>query len=462
LTDPDIPVALSDILTLAGRLEHEKDFSFADRLLRRALETAPDQPDALHLSGIVAFRLGRRDEALEKIERAIRLGTDVRLYLRNISEVYRSLDRFDDALAAALRATELAPDDPICLHNLAVIHYHRMELDECIACAERALAINRFQPGPHFQLAEALLLRGEWERGWNEYQWRFDLPGNAPLMPPTTRPRWDGTPYDHAPLLLVADQGFGDVIQFSRYIPWARERCPRIAIASAPEMIPLLRQICPDAEVFADWARCPPFESYRALSGLPALHGTRPDHVPGREPYLKADPVRVAVWKERLDRLIPSRFRRVGLVWAGRPTHNNDRWRSATLRTFAPLAALPGVALVSLQKGPSAGQAGDYYGAAPLIHLGAEIQDFEDSMAVLESLDLMVNVDTSIGHLAGAMGKKVFALLAHAPDWRWLLDRTDTPWYPSMTLFRQTRTGVWDDVVAQVAAAVRAELDSAS
>ncbi len=286
---PDVPLPFADLMALAARLENEKEYAFADRLLERALIAAPEQPDALHLSGIVAFRLGRREEALAKIERAIARGIDIRLYLRNISEVYRALGRFDDALNAALRASALAPDDPVCLHNLAVIQYHRLELDDCIASANKALAINAFMPGPHFQLAEALLLRGEWERGWEEYQWRFDLPGNAPLMPPTTQPRWDGTPFDDGTLLLVADQGFGDVIQFSRYIPWAAERCPSVAVATAPEMIPLLRQVCPTARLFNEWGRAPPFKAFRALSGLPALHGTRPDRMVGAVPYLRAD-----------------------------------------------------------------------------------------------------------------------------------------------------------------------------
>jgi hypothetical protein len=454
LTDapPDVPLAFADLMALAARLENEKEFAFADRLLERALIAAPDQSDALHLSGIVAFRLGRQQEALTKIERAIAHGIDIRLYLRNISEVYRALGRFDDALNAAQRACALAPDDPVCLHNLAVIQYHRLELDDCIASAEKALAINAFMPGPHFQLAEALLLRGEWERGWNEYQWRFDLPGNAPLMPPTTQPRWDGTPFDDGTLLLVADQGFGDVIQFSRYIPWAAERCPNIAVATATEMIPLLRQVYPKAQLFNEWRHAPPFRAFRAMSGLPALHGTRPDNILGREPYLHADPARAAAWKERLLRLTPTASRRVGIVWAGRPTHNNDRWRSASLAAFAPLAALPGVALVSLQKGPAAAQAGQYFGAAPLVNIGAEINDFEDTMAVLDALDVLVTVDTSAGHVAGAMGRKAIILLARAPDWRWLLERTDTPWYPSVHLIRQSKTGVWDDVLARAAA----------
>ena len=453
---PEVPLAFGDLMTLAARLETEKDYAFADRLLERALSVAPDQPDALHLSGIVAFRLGRREEALARIERAIACGVDIRLYLRNISEVYRALGRFDDALNAAQRATAMAPDDPVCLHNLAVIQYHRLELDDCIASAEKALQLNPFQAGAHFQLAEALLLRGEWERGWNEYQWRFDLPGNPPLMPSTTQPRWDGTPFNDGTLLLVADQGFGDVIQFSRYIPWAAERCPNIAIAAAIEMIPLLRQIYPAAQVFNDWRVAPPFRAYRALSGLPALHGTRPDHMLGDKPYLRADPAKAAVWKERLDRLTPGGKRRIGIVWAGRPTHNNDRWRSAKLADFAPVASIPGVALIALQKGPEAAQAGGYFGPAPLVNIGAEIADYEDTMAILPSLDLLVTVDTSVCHVAGAMGCRTLVLLARAPDWRWLLERTDTPWYPSMTLVRQTTTGVWGDAMRRAAGLVAA------
>ena len=451
----DVPLALADVLALAQRLEHEKDYPFANRLLERALGVTPDHPDILHLSGIVDFRLGLRDQALTKIERAIERGADIRLYLRNISEVYRALGRFDDALAAAARATALSPEDPVCLHNLAVIQYHRLELDDCIASARKALEINAFLPGPHFQLAEALLLRGEWTEGWREYQWRFDLPGNVPLMPPTTQPRWDGTSFDDGTLLLVADQGFGDVIQFSRYIPWALQKCPNLAVACAPEMQSLLKQVCPEANVFVSWRDCPQFKAFRALSGLPDLHETTPDHMLGGDAYLRADPDRAATWKQRLDRLVPGSFRRVGIVWAGRPAHNNDRWRSASLATFAPLAALPGVALVSLQKGPAADQAGRYFGMAPLINLGAEISDYEDTMAIIDGLDCLVTVDTSVGHIAGALGRPVHILLARAPDWRWLLDRTDTPWYKSARLIRQTTTGVWDDVMAQAAAAVK-------
>ncbi len=455
-----VPVPLEEVFTIAADYERSGKLAEADRLLGYILTVAPLQADSLHLAGIVAFRLGRHAEALERMELAIRHGVDTPLYLRNICEVYRTLGRLDEALATARRAVELSPSDPLCLHNLAIIHYERLEIDESIACAEQALAMNPTLPGAHFELAEALLLKGEMARGWDEYEWRFQIAGAAPLMPPTDKPQWDGTPFDDATLLLIADQGFGDVIQFCRYIPWVAERCPNLAIACAPEVGSLLRQLHPTLRTFVKWEDCPPYRAFAALSGLPRLHGTRLHNVPAPVPYLRADLARTKHWKDRLDRLAPPTYRRIGVVWAGRPTHNNDRRRSTTLAAFAPIAALPRVALVSLQKGPSADQAGRYYGRAPLINIGAEIKDYDDTMALLECLDVVVTVDTSVGHLTAAMGKPAWIMLATAPDWRWLLDRADSPWYPTVRLFRQSVAGQWGDVMSCVAGALRERFEA--
>jgi tetratricopeptide (TPR) repeat protein len=450
-----VPVPMGELFTIAARQERNGNLAEADRLLNYILAVAPNQPDALHMSGIVAFRLGRHEEALAKMEQAVAHGVDIALYLRNICEVYRTLNRLDQAVAAAKRAVALAPSDPLCLHNLAVIHYERVEIDESIDCAERALLMNPDLAGAHFARAEALLIKGDLERGWEEYEWRFRIADAAKLMPPTDRPQWDGKPLADGTLLLVADQGFGDVIQFCRYIPWVLERCPDVAIACSSEVIPVLRQFLPEDRIFFRWENCPPYKAFCALSGLPRLHRTRLDDVPAAIPYLRADPARIAAWAERLRRLTPSSHRKIGIVWAGRPTHNNDRRRSSKLAAFAPLAALPGVALVSLQKGPSAGQAGSYFGRAPLINIGAEVRGYDDTMALLECLDLVVTVDTSVGHLAAAMGKPVWILLATSPDWRWLLGRENSPWYPTVRLFRQTVPRVWGDVFQKVAAAVK-------
>jgi hypothetical protein len=452
--DAMVPVPMAELFDIAAQCERSGKMAEADRLLNYILAVAPNQPDTLHMSGIVAFRLGRQDEALAKMERAIELGVDIALYLRNICEVYRTLNRLDDALVAAKRAAALAPSDPLCLHNLAVIHYERVEIEESIDAAERALMMKPEMTGAHFARAEALLIKGDWERGWEEYEWRFRIADAARMMPPTDKPQWDGKPLGEGTLLLVADQGFGDVIQFSRYIPWVLERCPETVIACSPEMVPVLRQFLPKDRIFFQWQTCPPFKAFCALSGLPRLHGTRVDHMLAPIPYLRADPARVAIWKERLRRLAPGSHKRIGIVWAGRPTHNNDRRRSSKLADFAPLAALPGVALVSLQKGPSADQAGRYFGRAPLVNIGAEVRDYDDTMALLECLDLVVTVDTSVGHLAAAMGKPVWIMLATSPDWRWLLNRSDSPWYPTVRLFRQTVPRQWSDVFTGVAKAL--------
>lgn len=450
-----VPVPMDELFAVAAHYERTGKMREADRLLNHILAVTSNQPDTLHLSGIVAFRLGRHQEALEKMERAIEYGVEIALYLRNICEVYRTLNRLDDAVAAGRRAAALAPSDPLCLHNLAVIHYERVEIEDSIAAADRALMMKPDMAGAHFAKAEALLIKGDWEHGWEEYEWRFLIADAARMMPPTDKPQWDGKPFDGT-LLLVADQGFGDVIQFSRYIPWVLERCPNAVIAGSGEMRPVLRQFLPEDRIFARWEDCPAFDAFIALSGLPRLHGTRVDRVPAPVPYLHADPERVAAWRERLRPLAPGSYKRIGIVWAGRPTHNNDRRRSAKLADFAPLAALPGVALVSLQKGPPADQAGGYFGRAPLINIGAEVRDYNDTMALLESLDAVVTVDTSVGHLAAAMGKPTWILLATSPDWRWLLGRSDTPWYPTVRLFRQTRPRFWGDVFQAVAAALSA------
>jgi ADP-heptose:LPS heptosyltransferase len=168
-------------------------------------------------------------------------------------------------------------------------------------------------------------------------------------------------------------------------------------------------------------------------------------------PYLRADPARAAQWKRRLDALAPAGYRRIGLVWAGRPEHGNDRNRSMALKQLAPLAALDRVVLVSLQKGPAGGQIGGYFGPAPLINLAPEIGDFTDTAGIIDALDVVVTVDTSVAHLAGAMAKPACVLLPFAPDWRWLRDRHDSPWYPSVRLFRQNRPGDWSDAVARLA-----------
>ncbi len=232
-------------------------------------------------------------------------------------------------------------------------------------------------------------------------------------------------------------------------------RIANVVIACSGEMAPLIAPLAGRAPVHQRWEDVPPFDLHCPFTSLPRAAGTTLDTIPAPIPYLAADPAKAAAWRARLDALLPKPFRRIGLVWAGRPTHGNDRNRSLSLERLAPLAALPRTALVTLQLGPAQAQVGGFYGAAPLVNLAPEIADFTDTLAIVDQLDAIVTVDTAVAHLAGALGKRVLVLLPYAPDWRWLLDRADSPWYPTMRLFRQPAPGAWDPAIAAVAAALR-------
>jgi hypothetical protein len=441
------------LLALANEHEQQGRLDEAKSILDGILVEAPQHPGALHQQGIVAFRRGNMTEAAALMECSIALAPGSALFHRNMCEVYRALGRNDEALAAGHRAVALDPADPHCHHNLGVVHYDRHDLDEAIRCAERGLAVDPDFAGGHFSIAEASLLRGDFARGWAEYEWRSRLVGVAPLLPPSDRPQWDGAPLGRGrTLLLIADQGYGDVIQFARYIPWAAARCPDIAIACSAELQPIVAQLPGIGIIFDHWSRAPDFTAFCPLSSLPRLAGTRLETIPAGIPYLRAGEAKFGGWAERLWTLLPHGYRRIGIAWAGRPTHRNDLRRSTRLTTFAPLAALPEVALVSLQKGPAQAEIGRYWGRAPLLNLGPEIRDFADTMAIIKCLELVVTVDTSVAHLAGAMGKPVWIMLPFAPDWRWLLDRSDSPWYPTARLFRQSADRSWQPVIAAIAA----------
>jgi Flp pilus assembly protein TadD len=449
-----IPVPMGDLLKIAGEFLNGGRLEEADGLLTRILSTAPDAAAALHLKGILQFRANRHEAAAELVERAVRLAPDMAEFRRNLCPIYERLGRYDDAVRVGTYALDTDPCDLQTLHNLALVYHRRLQLDDAIAFARRAVALDPMAAGPHLQLAETLLLRGEFAEGWREYEWRHGIVGAAPLLPPNDHPQWGGTPLPDSRLLLIADQGFGDSIQFSRYIPWARAGCPDVVVAADPVLHPLIQQIHPAVKLIDRWDRCPPFAAYCPLSGLPRLHGTTLETIPGNVPYLLADPARTRIWRARLDDLIQPNARRIGIVWAGRPTHNNDSNRSATLAAFGPLAALDGVTLISLQKGVGQPAIGAYFDRAPLVNLGAATADFADTMAIIETLDLLVTVDTAVAHLAGAMGKPVWILLPYAPDWRWMLGRDDSPWYPTARLFRQTSAGDWDSVLRRVAEAL--------
>ena len=333
-----VPVPVAELFNIAQEYIEANRLDAAERMLGHILGPLPTHADSLHARGLIAYRRGRVAEAVALMERGIAAGGTRAVHWRNISEAYRLLGRLDDAVAAARRAVTLDPADPLGPFNLAMVLYDRVELPACIAAARHCLELRPNLPQGQMKMAQALLLTGAFSRGWEHYEWRYRIPGAAPLMPPTDRPQWDGRELRGERLLLIGDQGYGDVLMFARYLPWVRNRADTVVLACSQEMAPTLQRLFPEIELFTHWERIPPYACFCPLSGLPRLQGTTLETIPPAPPY-RAEPALAAQWKARLDRDIPPGLRRIGIVWAGRPTHNNDHNRSVTLDAFAPIGA---------------------------------------------------------------------------------------------------------------------------
>jgi len=301
-----------------------------------------------------------------------------------------------------------------------------------------------------FDLAETRLLQGDFERGWTEYRWRYSLSHTAAMDRKVQRPRWDGSRIDGQTLLIHDEQGYGDTLQFMRLIDAARARSgARVVLEVHPDLLSFARRLVgPDA--FPRGQIPPPFDQHCELMSLPMAIGLRMTDLPGQVGYLSADAARVEKWRKRLAGL-PRPW--VALAWAGRPTHSNDANRSLALADMAPLA-VPGITYLAIQKGPAAAQAATAPPGMNIVPLDAEIADFEDTAAILSLADLLVSVDSSPVHLAGALNRPAWVLLPFLPDWRWLLQRSDSPWYPSLQLFRQPAPGDWKPVMHDVGQAL--------
>ena len=398
-----VPLPLPDILRLAEAERIAGRLKSAAALLDRALAAAPDDPDAQQGRAVVAFQQGRLDQAAALARAAVTVVPDRPAWWRNLCTISERRGDLTTAQAAAERALALAPDDPDLWHALALVQYRRRAPEAAAASARAALRHDPHHAGAHVALAESLLLCGDFAAGWDEYEWRYRLPDAAVPAPPFPCPAWNGAALPGGRLLLVADQGYGDAIQFARYLPWARARCAAVALVAAPELAPLLAQRLDPGATLAGWAAAAAqpeaFAAWAPLSGLPRLHGTRLETIPGGVPYLTAPPARVAAWAARLDALAPRPARRVGVVWAGRETHPNDANRSAPPAALAPLAAVPGIALVSMQPGPAAAGRAAIGPGVP--DLGGALDDFAEAAAALAALDLLITVDFG----AGASGR---------------------------------------------------------
>jgi tetratricopeptide (TPR) repeat protein len=429
--------------------------------LERAIQLLPGDAEAHIQRGVALLNLERNAEAVESFDRALAIRPDAPEVLNNRGIALTATGRLSEALESFIRSVVLSGMSADSHTNIGIVLKSLGRHREAAASFGRALAHKPEDPAARFALAFLHLTLGEFDLGWPLYEARFDVPALGNPARHFSAPRWNGMePLAGKTLLVHAEQGLGDVIQFCRYLPLLTARGATVVFEVMPSLKPLLRTLPGAVRLVGRGEPQPPVDYFCPLLSLPLAFHTRLDTIPARVPYLAAEPQRVAHWTERL-RALPGL--RVGVAWQGNLAVEKLIWargRSIPLSALEPLAQLPGVSLVSLQKGPGLEQLRNVRFAERVIDLSADLDRgadaFLDTAAVMAGLDLVISSDTSVAHLAGALGRPVWTALAASPEWRWGLERSDSPWYPTMRLFRQTADGDWTAVVAAIAAAIQA------
>ena len=426
----------------------------------KAAALRPDMVEAHANLAKVLNDLKRPDEALASAERAIALAPASAAARNHRALALYDLRRLDEALAAADHAIALDPDYPEAHNSRAITLFDLRQLDEAVASCDRALAIRPDFAAAHLNRATSLLSLGDLGRGFEEYRWRWQVNGFQPAIA-RLRPAWEGQDLSGRSILVYGEQGFGDHLQFSRFVADIARKAALTALVTEPALLALFQRSFPGVRVSTGVSDEAAFDFQVALMDLPSAFGTTLATIPATIPYLAADPADVARWTERI---ASHGGLKVGLVWAG-DTHAGraagaavDRRRSLSLARLAPLATIAGVSFISLQKGEPASQAATPPDGMRLLDLTADLRDFSDTAALIANLDLVIAVDTAVAHLAGALGKPVWILSRYEGDWRWLNGREDSPWYPTARLFHQRAAGAWDEVVERVASALADEL----
>jgi Flp pilus assembly protein TadD len=486
----------------------EGRFGDAEAHARDALVFRPDDIDVLNELGVAVWRSGRAAEAEAIYRRACRLKeTDFRIltnlglalqeqgrvdeavdsYRRALAAQPDSFDarmslgvalsdqgRFDEASEWLDSALELQPDSAEAIQNRGMNAFRLGRLDEAITYYEGALQRRPDFAEVHRNLAHALLCRGEYQRGWPEYEWRLKCapyPGYR-----INRTFWNGGGFAGRTILLHAEQGFGDTLQFIRFARMVKGRGGRVVVLCQGPLVQLISRT-PGVDLAYDGSTLyePDCQIHAPLLSVPAILGTTLETLPAHVPYLFNDVQRVARWRTVVDEALAAdgcsdddseapdgchaRPFLIGVAWQGNPARRDDAWRSVPLAEFAPLAELPGVRLVSLQAEHGLDQLGDASARFPILELPSRRRrDFLDTAAMISQVDLVVTPDTALAHLAGGLGARVWVALSTVPDWRWMTDRDNSPWYPTMRLFRQAALGDWADVFRRMALALVPEL----
>jgi tetratricopeptide (TPR) repeat protein len=472
-------------------LTHLGRFDDAFESFSRALEHARVNPMAHSNCGAALVRLGRHADALPHLEAAVALEPDNGELHYNLAGPLMALDRLNEALAVLDRAVALKPGLADAQVNRGLVLTRLGRATEALACFDRAIALapdllsahtgrsgalvaagridealayNReltknpaFKSEAEFSSAFLLLQRGDWEEGWKLYEARRTKE-NPVTMPRYPQPEWlGGEAVEGKTIYVYGEQGLGDIIHFSRYLPLLRARGAKVVFSPQDKLARLMQSLDPALEILPNLIPPPQFDYHTPLMSMPLAFGTQPDSLPAQTPYLHAEPALVEKWWQR----IGADGFKIGICWTG--SNNTDMGidRSFPLKALAPLAAIPGVRFISLQQVDGLDQLADLPSGMTVETLGDDFDSgpdaFVDTAAAMQSLDLIISCDTSVAHLAGALGRPCWTALKHQPEWRWTLQEKTTPWYPGMSLFRQDAPGDWASVFAAMAATLKAQ-----
>jgi tetratricopeptide (TPR) repeat protein len=476
-------------LRFGWTFHQRRDYLGAEAMYRRVLDEDPENADAWCYLGILYYDLARYADSVQCYQRAVAIRPEFPVALSNMTNSLSALSRYTEAEASARRALELNPRYTTAWNNLGALLVKQGKFAEAATTFEKSLELAPENETAHRNLGAALirqgkfaegsrhseaalrldprsaeahrnraivrLLTGDFEQGWDQYEWRFYCGDHAPTNRP--QPVWQGEPLEGRTLLLYAEQGLGDTIHFLRYAELARQRGGRVIVECQEPLLRLLSSYRGVDQWIPRGASLPPFELQLPLMSAPRVFQTRLETIPADIPYLFPEPDLVAHWKKELEQRIPAGRLRVALAWQGSADHHANRQRSISVEQFLPLTHEK-VQFISLQKGSGAEQTAGLPTTFPLIDFHDDLDvahgAFVDSAAILANVDLLVTIDTSVAHLAGALGVPTWLLLSVSPDWRWLLDRDDSPWYPTLRLFRQSQAGDWSGVIDEVRAAL--------
>jgi Flp pilus assembly protein TadD len=474
----------SDLIQHARKLEEAGSLRAAEGLYRRILREHPRNADALLALGRIYGRFGQidgaasyyrqallvdpglaeghynlgsvlqqkglYDEAVVHYQEALRLDPSHAMASVNLGSIFQQKGNFDDAILFYRKAVESSPELVSAHNNLGLALQEKGRFEEAMTCHRRALQIDPDHATVHFNLGVLLLMHGELRQGWAEYEWRKKFSNYQARN--FARPSWDGGDISGKTIFIHSEkgfEGFGDTLQFVRYVPLIAERGAKVIVECQKELKSLIVNVEGADRVISCGETIPAFDVHSPFLSLPYVFDTTLEDIPSKTPYLAADRRLVLKWKDKV-RNNRSGLN-VGLVWSGDLKHPRSQYRSCSLDIFAPLARLDKITIYSLQKGEASRQAKNPPAGMNIIDHTDDFSDFSDTAALMENLDLIISVDTGAAHLAGGLGIPVWTLLPFIPEWRWLLNREDSPWYPTMRLFRQPSPGDWNSVIARIA-----------